>query len=261
MFDEFEHLEDLELIESEHEKEVRKIDRIQDAEELFNSFTDVEFQRHFRLTKSTCKYVIDTISTGKTLSGPYHIEALDILCLLNYLATGSFMFVTARILNISLSGAHRAIHRAMRAVSSKFDQFVGFPLNLERVKTKFRSKYGLRNVIGAIDGTHIPMQKVRSDDPETFMNRKGFFSINVQAVCRPDNMFFDAVIRWPGSTHDSRIFESSSVYTRLQMNELDGILLGDSGYPLKPWCITPLRNPVSHAEKSNFDLNAYLFFI
>lgn len=222
-----------------------------DVEMLFNEFTAEEFKRHFRMNKDTARFVIDQFVSDKSLRGPYHAKELDILCLLNYLATGSFMFVTSKVISISKSAVHRAIHRALKSVSGKFAEFVHFPNDLESVKRKFQSKYGLPGIIGAIDGTHIPIQKTGGRDSEIYRNRKGFFSINVQAVCGPDNYFYDAVIRWPGSTHDSRIFENSAIYSKLETNQLDGVLLGDSGYPLKRFCITPLRDPATRAEKSN----------
>ena len=73
------------------------------------------------------------------------------------------MFVTGRILNISKYAAHRSIHRAMEIVSRQFDNFIKFPADLNPVKRKFQSKYHLPDVIGAIDGAHIPIQRVSSN--------------------------------------------------------------------------------------------------
>lgn len=62
--------------------------------------------------------------------------------------------------------------------------------------------------------------------------------------------FLDSVARYPGSTHDSFIFSNSILKTKLENGDFgEGILLGDSGYPLKPYLMTPLRNPQIHAEK------------
>ena len=50
-------------------------------------------------------------------------------------------------------------------------------------------------------------------------------------------MFTDIVARWPGSTHDSHVFHTSSLCTYLDTNNHsldDGILLGDSGYACTP---------------------------
>ena len=47
---------------------------------------------------------------------------------------------------------------------------------------------GFPNVIGAIDGTHIRIQAPTIDEA-SYVNRKGYHSINVQAVCDADGMF------------------------------------------------------------------------
>ena len=46
----------------------------------------------------------------------------------------------------------------------------------------FERKYGIPNVVGCIDRTHIPV-KMPANDRDSYMNRKGYTSINVLAVC------------------------------------------------------------------------------
>jgi hypothetical protein len=54
----------------------------------------------------------------------------------------------------------------------------------------------------------------------------------------------DVVARWPGASHDEYIFDNSALQTRLAMGEFgDGLILGDCGYAVKPYMITPLRHP------------------
>ena len=95
-------------------------------------------------------------------------------------------------------------------------------------------------IVDAIDCTHIHIQSPGGDTAELFRNRKGFFSINAQAICDHDLILTNGVARWPGSTHDSRIFESSNICARLERREIQGILIDDNGYPLRPYLITPL---------------------
>lgn len=74
--------------------------------------------------------------------------------------------------------------------------------------------------------------------------------MNVQAICDSQNKFLDVVARWPGSSHDSHIFRNSYIYNRFENGEFgDGLLLGDSGYPLKDYLMTPLANPQTPAEE------------
>ena len=61
--------------------------------------------------------------------------------------------------------------------------------------------------------------------------------------------------KWPGSCHDSFIFRSSALGRQLEENPHntdDGILLGDSGYALRPYLITPYLQPVlPHQRRLN----------
>ena len=80
-----------------------------------------------------------------------------------------------------------------------------------------------------------------------FVNRKQFYSINVPAVCYSDAFTTNIVARWPGSTHDSRIFENSNVADKLRDGALDGILSGDSGYACRAYLLREL-NPKNAGE-------------
>lgn len=58
------------------------------------------------------------------------------------------------------------------------------------------------------------------------------------------------VARWPGSQHDSAIFNNSLVKARFQRGDfLNGVLLGDAGYSCGNMILTPLRNPVTEIEQ------------
>lgn len=50
-------------------------------------------------------------------------------------------------------------------------------------------------VIGAIDCSHIAIQPPNKNIGERFRNRKGYFSINVQAVCNSRMEFINIVAR------------------------------------------------------------------
>jgi hypothetical protein len=53
---------------------------------------------------------------------------------------------------------------------------------LRRVKARFYRVAGFPNVVGAIDGTQVPIQGMSTAEEHLFVCRKGFHSINVQAV-------------------------------------------------------------------------------
>ncbi|XP_038065722.1 putative nuclease HARBI1 [Patiria miniata] len=113
-----------------------------------------------------------------------------------------------------------------------------------------------------------------------YVNRKGYHSINVQANYKLTSV----VARWPGSTHDSAIIHGSILGERftnghamfttvgdksllkadiapfilllLRCNNcallycrLTGVLIGDKGYALRPWLMTPILKLATNAER------------
>ncbi|XP_031353797.1 putative nuclease HARBI1, partial [Photinus pyralis] len=88
------------------------------------------------------------------------------------------------------------------------------------------------------------------EDGEVYRNRKSYFSINVQLVCDSTLKIINVVARWPGSAHDATIFNNSRLRTRCEAGEFGtAILLGDSGYALKAYLLTPLLNPTTPAQQ------------
>ena len=65
-------------------------------------------------------------------------------------------------------------------------------------------------------------------------------------------VFTNIVVRWPGSTHDSHVFHTSSLCTYLETNNHsldDGILLEDSGYVCTPYLMTPYPSLSTAAQE------------
>lgn len=116
------------------------------------------------------------------------------------------------------------------------------------VKIKFYEIAGFPGVIGAIDGTHVPIKSPGGNTAELFRNRKGFMSINVQGIYNADLLFTDLVVCWPGFVHDCTIFNNSTCGVLFETERLSGVLLGDNGYALKPYLMTPLLNPSTIEE-------------
>ncbi|XP_069128985.1 putative nuclease HARBI1 [Argopecten irradians] len=114
------------------------------------------------------------------------------------------------------------------------------------VKEGFHGIAGMPNVVGAIDGTLIPIQSPTVDE-HVFVCRKGYHALNVQAICDHSLKFINVVCKWPGSVHDSFILTNSGVGTTV--DQMDGWLLGDSGYPLRPWLLTPVAIPASKSDE------------
>ncbi|KAM7300848.1 hypothetical protein ISCGN_016433 [Ixodes scapularis] len=107
---------------------------------------------------------------------------------------------------------------------------------------------GFPRVLGCIDGTHVAIKVSKKDKP-VYLNRMGYTSINVQAVCDANNVVTQLTVKWPGSTHDSFMWRNCDVYEKCAGTAHDGWLLGDAGYSVQPWLMTPIRAPKDGPEE------------
>ncbi|XP_049825046.1 putative nuclease HARBI1 [Aethina tumida] len=109
----------------------------------------------------------------------------------------------------------------------------------------FSEKYNFPGVIGCIDCTHVAIFSPKIDE-YVFVNRKGYHSINVQLICGANLEILNVIAKYPGSSHDSFIWNNSDIQNALRNIHQAGMngyyLLGDSGYPLRPWLMTPLEH-------------------
>ena len=121
---------------------------------------------------------------------------------------------------------------------------------LQQLKLDFWRICAFPSVVSAIDCTHIKIQCCGGKNAELFRNRKGNFSINVQAVSGPDLQISNIVARWPGSVHDARIFDNSRLCAQLERGDIPGILLGDSGYPCRQYLMTPIHDPQTRPQRN-----------
>ena len=100
---------------------------------------------------------------------------------------------------------------------------------------------GFPKVIGAIDGTLIPIRAPHENE-HLYVCHKGYHAINVRAVCDANMAFTNIVAKWQGAAHDSAIFNSSLLQIHLESGGgRDGWLLGDRGYALTPYMMTPFH--------------------
>uniref|UniRef100_A0A0A9F3Z5 Uncharacterized protein n=1 Tax=Arundo donax TaxID=35708 RepID=A0A0A9F3Z5_ARUDO len=103
--------------------------------------------------------------------------------------------------------------------------------------------------IGAIDGTHIPVtvQELAHDD---FINRKGFTSQNILAVCDMDMRFIFVATGKRGATHDAAILrEAMSSSNNFPHPPQGKYYLVDSGYPLRTGYMAPYRKNRYHLSE------------
>jgi len=175
----------------------------------------------------------------------------QILVALRFYATGSFQLVVGDLFSVDKATVCRTVHRVTRAIASLREMYVKLPSTDQDVHAAmqlFYSKSGIPGILGAIDCTHVAIQSPGNEDAEIYRNRKGFFSMNIQLVCDCSGYVSDVVARWPGSVHDSTIFDNSHIRAKFETGQIHGYLVGDSGYACRPYMLTPVANPTTAAQ-------------
>nr|CAI5831036.1 unnamed protein product [Callosobruchus analis] len=144
--------------------------------------------------------------------------------------------------NVCISKLHHIIHSVSSFLSNMARSVVTWPSEEEReeIVAKF-ANMGFSNVIGCMDGTDFKIDKPEHD-PQSYFNRKKFYSIQMQAVCDSDQRLTDIFIGYPGSVHDARVFRNSTLYQDLEGKCGHAVILADTAYPCLQQVLTPYRD-------------------
>lgn len=117
-----------------------------------------------------------------TFKGREQIDVIKQLLIAIYvLATpDSYRSISERF-DVSKSTAWFCTKRVVRAIYSIRNQFIKWPTyeEAENTWTNIQLLYGFPKVLGIIDGTHINIPRPK-EDANSYMNRKGRFSIQLQ---------------------------------------------------------------------------------
>jgi len=152
----------------------------------------------------------------------------------------------------------RHFHAVLNAINRLVPDYIKL-LNPTEIPTTISSNSKFYNFfndcIGALDGTHIAA-KVPEVKAAAFRNRKGQLSQNVLACCEFDNSLFIYVLAgWEGSAHDGAVLEAA--FDAEFKVPTGKYYLGDAGYGLTPWCITPYRGTRYHLHEWSKSNNRY----
>ncbi|CAN8016478.1 unnamed protein product, partial [Ixodes persulcatus] len=221
---------------------------MRDRENPMERYNDGQFLARYRFTKGTVRELLGMLplQTSTDCRGLPLTPMLQLLVTLRFYGAGTFQVVTGDLVNVSQPTVCRAVGVVTQLIAKHlFRDLVHFPsaAQFNTVMLDFFALAKFPGVTGCIDCTHVRIKSPGGDDAEVFRNRKGVFSINVQAVTGPQLQFYDVVVSWPGSVHDSRIFDNSRVRVLYEERRVPGVLLGDMGYACFFFLMTPLADP------------------
>ncbi|XP_071631574.1 putative nuclease HARBI1 [Temnothorax longispinosus] len=217
----------------------------------FERFNDIQFRNRYRLSKEAVRFVIGLVEERLSSQAGHEKDvssALQVLIALRFYAKGCYQTELGDLHGVSQPTVSRIVAKVSKAIAAHLPHFVHFPDIMEALQMEFYNIAGFSQVIGCIDCTHIRIKCPDQERAMLYINRKGFYSINVQVVCDAQRRILDIVARWRGSAHDSRIWNSSRLKEEFEERRMTGILLGDAGYPCRPYLLTPFLQPQTDTQ-------------
>ncbi|XP_051793477.1 uncharacterized protein LOC127530540 [Acanthochromis polyacanthus] len=223
-----------------------------------NNWTDVEWSANFRMGRATFNNLCNMLRPWLTRQNTKYRRAVSVelrigICIWR-LATNLEYRSISHLFGVGLSTCCLITQEVVTAINIILKpKYIRQPTapEMKVIVQGFRDKWRFPQVAGAIDGTHIKI-RAPTDDPASYYNRKGDYSIILQAVVDHRMRFWDINVGRAGKIHDARVFALSSLYQRGMNGTLlldwterfEGVdvplvLLGDSAYPLLPWLMKP----------------------
>ncbi|CAN7987250.1 unnamed protein product, partial [Ixodes hexagonus] len=218
------------------------------------------FRRRYRLSKNVVWWLCDELREEPEVrrlrtSWTVMTVELQVLCALRFYATGAYQGSVATdetvrrdqaTVSVTVRSVSIAIVRCL-AIRRGWIRFSQTPSERNGVARGFRLLGRIPGVIGCIDGTMIsiiaPPKTDTTVTTAAYWCRKQFYALNVMVVCNAKCRVLCIDPRYPGSVHDSFAWQFSWLRDNFEQGRLidDGqFLLGDSGYALEPWLVTPV---------------------
>ena len=221
-----------------------------------DAYSDFDFIARYRITKYMFVDLLNKISTklNRSTARSHSIAPTTQLAVaLQFLATGTFQTVIASAHGISQTSVLRCVTAVTKALTSIAPAYIYFPNTTRQkvIQEHFFKKYKFPLVLGCIDCSHVPIL-APSTNEDIYVNRKGFHSVNIQAICDHEFNFINAVVKWPGCTHDAFIWRQSGINQKITSSEIGtvhGWFLGDSAYGLRPNLMTPISSPATPGQR------------
>jgi len=221
----------------------------------------------YKKRKRSSVYHANTFTSGEYICGEVKLAIT-----LRILAGGSYLDLGA-LYSISYNYTYEIFHYVIKEWINN-DHILPYPgldyfddiVQMMETARDFEScgnHHGIfSGIIGAIDGWLVKIRCPRKSDrvgnSVDFYSRKGFYSVNVQAMVNKHKLILWRSIKSCGTEHDSNAFKKTSMYNKLldKFNELasQGLyIIGDSAYALRSFLLVPYDNAQPYSAEDTFN--------
>uniref|UniRef100_A0A8C4Y9J3 DDE Tnp4 domain-containing protein n=1 Tax=Gopherus evgoodei TaxID=1825980 RepID=A0A8C4Y9J3_9SAUR len=238
---------------------------------VLQSWDDEQWLQNFRMRKATFMGLCDDLASNLRRMNTRFRDALSVekrvAIAIWKLATPDCFRSVANQFGVGKSTVGIVLMQVCRAINRTLTRRTVTLGNVQDILDGF-AEMGFPNCGGAVDGTHIPIISPPHLASE-YINRKGYFSVVLQALVDHRGHFTDIYSGWPGKVHDARIFRNSALFRRLRAGtffpdhkitvgdvEMPIVILGDPAYPLMPWLMKPYTGKLDRSkERFNYGLS------
>ncbi|KAF7120780.1 hypothetical protein RHSIM_Rhsim13G0086800 [Rhododendron simsii] len=238
-----------------------------------------KFESMFKISRKTFNYICSLVkdsmmakTSNFTFSNGKPMCLNDQVAIaLRRLSSGESLIAVADSFGTNHSTVSQLTWRFVEAMEERGIQHLQWPSTeqeMTKIKSKFEKIRGLPNCCGAIDTTHITMLLSSTEmDSNVWLDREKNHSMILQAIVDPDMRFRDIVTGWPGKMDDFDVLQRSTFFKLCEKGErLNGkkmklsegtelreYIVGDSGFPILPWLITPFKGKENSESKVEFN--------
>eukprot|EP00474_Spongospora_subterranea_P003016 CRZ03474.1 hypothetical protein [Spongospora subterranea] len=227
-----------------------------------------EFIQEVRVCQQTFAFILHEIEDDPIFHNnstcPQRETWIQLACALDrigHFGNGSAVGRVARAKGIGYGSVILYTKRVIHALKNLSLKYIYWPDASEREKlSAFNlTEFGFDNCILSTDGTHVVLAQKPNLDGEVYYNRKCTYSMNVMLTFDHKRQIRYLIAGWPGSVHDSSIWESGHVHKDPERYFSPGqYQFGDSGFSLTRQMLVPYRQPaasVAENEEFNFRLS------
>ena len=190
------------------------------------------------------------------------------------LGRGSYYFTIAEMSGLGLSTVCTITKEVSQAI-------IDFLWNESVTKYMPQSEQQFRNKIvdmeemwqfpccwAAIDGCHIPIKCPPGGQEacKEYHNFKNFYSVVLMAMVDSHYRFIWGSYGYPGNSHDSIIFQSTDLWSKIQKGnylpqiakkvgsqDVPPLVVGDSAFPFTSWLMKPFTNAILTEKQRYFN--------
>ncbi|VFQ91423.1 unnamed protein product [Cuscuta campestris] len=241
------------------------------------------FQSMFKMSRKTFEYICSLVKDQMMLKSASHLFTNgkpmslheQVALAVRRLCSGNSLIVVGESFGAHHSTVSQVTWRFVEAIEEVGAHHLRWPSSepeMDRVKSKFEQMRGLPNCCGAIDTTHVTMLVSSSErTADVWLDEMGNHSMILQAIVDPEMRFRDIVTGLPGKMDNASVLQTSTFFKLCKKGkrlsgkkvklfgeaEMGEYIVGNSGFPLCPWIMTPYQGKELSGPKAEFNKKLY----